>query len=218
MMRLLLHRSGFLLIVWLLIVEMSRAEGAEPITVTDVFTAGVEGYHTFRIPALIVTPRGALLGLLRRAPNQSCRPRRCGSCSQTEHRRRQDLGAAATGSRQGRRCQDHDRQPLSVVDRDTATIWLPFTRNNNDVFVTHSVDDGKTWSQATKITEAVKKPEWIWYATGPGVGLQLRRRAHKGRLVIACDHKVKSEGRAVTYSHVIISDDHGRTWKLGGSV
>ena len=218
MMRLLLHRSGFLLIVWLLIVEMSRAEGAEPITVTDVFTAGVEGYHTFRIPALIVTPRGALLAF--------CEGRRT---SRADHGdvdlvlKRSTDGGKTWGPLQ----RVHDKggdakitigNPCPVVDRDTATIWLPFTRNNNDVFVTHSVDDGKTWSQATKITEAVKKPEWIWYATGPGVGLQLRHRAHKGRLVIACDHKVKSEGRAVTYSHVIISDDHGRTWKLGGSV
>ena len=108
--------------------------------------------------------------------------------------------------------------PCPVIDRDSGTIWLPFTRNNTAVLVTHSTDDGKTWSNPVNITDAVKKPEWSWYATGPGVGIQLRHGKYKGRLVIPCDHKAKSDVRNVNYSHAIYSDDRGKTWKLGGTV
>jgi sialidase-1 len=58
----------------------------------------------------------------------------------------------------------------------------------------------------------VKAPDWTWYATGPGIGIQLR----SGRLVIPCDHAEK--GRKANASHVIFSDDHGKSWSLGGSL
>ncbi len=38
---------------------------------------------------------------------------------------------------------------------------------------------------------------------------------HRGRLVIPCDHI--EAGTKRYFSHVIFSDDHGKTWKLGGS-
>ncbi|MCH8830929.1 MAG: exo-alpha-sialidase, partial [Planctomycetes bacterium] len=108
--------------------------------------------------------------------------------------------------------------PCPVVDQKTGRIWLPFCRNNKDVFVTYSDDDGKTWSKPRVITAQVKKPGWGWYATGPGVGIQLQRGKHAGRLVIPCDHRETIAGRQVMFSHLFYSDDHGRTWKLGGKV
>ncbi|HPP54759.1 MAG TPA: sialidase family protein, partial [Thermoguttaceae bacterium] len=56
----------------------------------------------------------------------------------------------------------------------------------------------------------VKKPEWTWYATGPGCGIQLR----SGRLLVPCDHIADGGEWA---SHVIYSDDGGKTWRLGGA-
>ena len=58
----------------------------------------------------------------------------------------------------------------------------------------------------------MKPAEWTWYATGPGVGIQLK----SGRLLIPCDHRVL--GSSKYRSHVIFSDDHGKSWKLGGVV
>jgi sialidase-1 len=80
--------------------------------------------------------------------------------------------------------------------------------------VCHSDDDGKAWSEPRDITETTKKKEWWWYATGPGVGIQLQQAPYKGRLVIPCDH-TSEKGYG---SHVIYSDDHGKSWQLGGSV
>src|SRR4029077_4139453 len=70
----------------------------------------------------------------------------------------------------------------------------------------------------------VKDLSWTWYATGPGIGIQIRKGAHKGRLVVPCDHSfgtrtnVASDPGAGAASHIIYSDDHGKTWKIGGSV
>jgi len=61
----------------------------------------------------------------------------------------------------------------------------------------------------------VKKPEWGWYATGPGHGIQLA----SGRLLIPSDCRDakgsgdwKNRGRSLVFT----SDDHGQSWRLGG--
>ena len=79
----------------------------------------------------------------------------------------------------------------------------------------HSADDGLTWSVPREITADVKAANWTWYATGPGNGIQLTRGDNKGRLVIPCDH-VEANTKWF-YAHVIYSDDHGKSWRLGGS-
>ena len=35
--------------------------GDDPLTKTDVFISGTDGYHTYRIPAIVTTPEGTLL-------------------------------------------------------------------------------------------------------------------------------------------------------------
>jgi len=95
--------------------------------------------------------------------------------------------------------EDHERKIWDLTSKGSRTVW-----------VCHSTDDGATWTKPVEITKTTKAPNWTWYATGPGVGIQLK----SGRLVIPCDH-----GEAKTkkyFSHVIYSDDHGQNWKLGG--
>jgi sialidase-1 len=62
----------------------------------------------------------------------------------------------------------------------------------------------------------VKRKDFTWYATGPGHGIQLR----SGRLLLPCDHTqaVKYEHTDPVRSHVIYSDDGGRSWQLGGII
>jgi sialidase-1 len=109
--------------------------------------------------------------------------------------------------------------PTPVVDQTDpihpGRIWLVFTRSNAQMFVTSSDDKGKTWSKRREITQTSGKPEWGWYAAGPVHGIQLERGPHAGRLVVPCDHRkrdVDSWG-----AHLIYSDDHGATWKLGAA-
>ncbi len=187
-------------------------------TKTDVFVNGADGYHTYRIPAVIVTPKGTLLAF--------CEGRKT---SRSDHgdldlvlRRSTDNGATWTPMQivyeEGGDAKITIGNPCPVVDQDTGRIWLPFCRNNDDVLVTFSDDDGKTWAKPREITDSVKEADWGWYATGPGVGIQLTRGNHKGRLLIPCDHRIEADDKRGTYSHAIYSDDHGETWHLGGTV
>jgi sialidase-1 len=88
------------------------------------------------------------------------------------------------------------------------------------VFVLYSDDDGQNWSKPKDITKDVKKDNWRWYATGPGVGIQLQYGHKKGRLIIPCDHSgERSNGQNKDYgSHIIYSDDHGKSWHIGGII
>ncbi|MCX6361980.1 MAG: sialidase family protein [Armatimonadetes bacterium] len=199
-----------------------------PFTSQTLFAAGDAGRHTYRIPALAVTTRGTLLAF--------CEGRR-GSSSDAGDidlvmRRSTDGGRTwsemqVVWSDGGNTCGN----PCPVVDRGTGDIWLLTTWNLGDdheaqiveqaardtrrVFALVSRDDGLSWSEPREITPSVKPPDWTWYATGPGAGVQIERGPHRGRLVIPCDHIEAKTKRY--YSHVIFSDDQGRTWRLGGT-
>ena len=190
-----------------------------------LFTAGTEGYHTFRIPALVRSNAGTLLAF--------CEGRRTGGGDSGNIdivlKRSFDNGeswqpmqvAVSTGT-------DTDGNPAPVIDRDTGTIWLLFCKNFSDgaegrivageaprtVWVTSSKDDGETWAEPREITATTKDEAWTWYATGPCHGIQLA----KGRFVIPCDHVLGNSRNYAEhgYSHLIVSDDHGETWKISG--
>lgn len=193
-----------------------------------LYASGQDGYHTYRIPALAVTTKGTVLGFCEGRKN---------SASDTGDidllvKRSTDNGR--TWSRQrvlwddaGNTCGN----PCAVVERETGTIWLLATWNRGDdresqiiaqtskdtrrVFVTHSIDDGLNWSDPQDITADVKRDDWTWYATGPGSGIQVQHGPRQGRLVIPCDHI--EAGTERYYSHIIYSDDLGKSWQLGGS-
>ncbi len=199
---------------------------------TDVFVAGTDGYHTYRIPALLATQEGTLLAF--------CEGRKGGRSDAGDInllvKRSADSGT--TWSAQQTIWDDGVNtcgNPCPVVDQATGTIWLLVTWNlgqdtekqimqntgkdTRRVFVTRSDDDGRTWTKPQEITADVKRPEWRWYATGPGVGIQLAQGPFKDRLVIPCDHSLVLPDDPDGYcSHVIYSDDHGRTWRLGGEI
>ncbi len=193
-----------------------------------LFISGEGGYHTYRIPALVVSVQGTLLAFAEGRKDGR------GDAGEIDLilRRSFDNGKSWSAtqvvvSEAGMTCGN----PCPVVERESGTIWLPFCKNlaeggetlicegkaPRSVWITYSTDDGQTWAEPREITEAVKKPEWTWYATGPCHGIQLRG----GRLVVPCDHIVGvhfDRGRDPYHSHVIYSDDRGATWQLGGKV
>jgi len=208
-----------------------RAVRLKP-TLTDLYIGGEDGYHAYRIPSLLVTNKGTLLAF--------CEGRKGGRGDSGNIdllvRRSEDGGK--TWSRQQVVWDDGANtcgNPCPVVDERTGTIWLTMTWNHGQdtehqimqaagkdtrrVFVTHSDDDGRTWAEPRQITENTKRPEWRWFATGPGVGIQLKHGRWQGRLLIPCDHSVVTPEDPTGYnSHVIFSDDRGKTWHLGGAI
>jgi hypothetical protein len=208
-------------------IEGNLAEAPKPYG-SPVFVSGAAGHHTYRIPALAVTTKGTVLAF--------CEGRKDSSSDTGDINlvvKRSTDNGKTWGPQQilwdddGNTCGN----PCAVVDRDTGAVWLLLTWNRGDdhesqiidqtsrdtrrVFVTSSTDDGLTWAKPREITADAKKPEWTWYATGPGSGVQIERGPHKGRLVIPCDHI--EAGTKHYYSHVVHSDDHGKTWRLGGA-
>ncbi len=206
--------------------SLTSANAAEQgLTQSDIFISGEEGYHTFRIPAIIATSKGTLLAF--------CEGRRGGrgDTGNIDIVLKRSFDNGKTWGPMQLVADDGDNvigNPCPVVDRDTGTIWLPLTWNlgedverdimagtsklSREVRMSKSTDDGATWSEPVDITATTKAPNWTWYATGPGNGIQLK----SGRLLIPCDHSV-AVSKAYR-SHVIYSDDHGDTWRLGGDI
>ena len=188
-----------------------------------VWRAGEGTYHTYRIPAVLRSRKGTLLAF--------CEGRRGGSGDSGDIdlllKRSSDQGATWSETQVlADLGTDTIGNPAPVADRRGGTIHLLLTRNAGNVtekqiidrtvpetrtvWTTTSTDDGHTWAPPREITTSVKPNDWTWYATGPCNGIQLRT----GRLLIPCDH-VRADKSM--WSHVIYSDDRGRTWKLGGS-
>jgi sialidase-1 len=192
-----------------------------------LFVSGQDGYNTYRIPALAVTPKGTVLAIC------EGRKKGGGDSGDIDLVMKRSVDNGKTWSAQQVIWNDQENtcgNPCAVVDRETATIWLLSTWNRGDdhegaiikqtskdtrrVFVMNSMDEGITWNKAVEITADVKLTNWTWYATGPGSGIQIEQGPNKGRLVIPCDH-IEAATKHY-YSHVIYSDDHGKSWKLGG--
>jgi sialidase-1 len=194
-------------------------------TQVEVFRSGEAGYHTYRIPALLTTAKGTLLAFCEGRVNSG------GDTGNIDILLRRSLDNGKTWQAVQKVADFGENtigNPTPVQDRTTGAIFLLLTSNpgkvsekqivgdkafhaGRTVWISRSSDDGATWTAPVEITASTKLPGWTWYATGPGNGIQLR----SGRLVIPCDHNTQDrEGR---YSHVIYSDDHGATWKLGGN-
>lgn len=190
---------------------------------TPVYIAGENGYNTYRIPAMVIAADGTALAF--------CEGRRDSGDDTGDIdivlRRSVDGGKAwspmqVVASDDIYMCGN----PCPVIEAKTGDVILLFTRRKKDatedkvlkgeaapceVWYTRSVDNGATWSKPADISADTRKSDWRWYATGPGHGIQLR----SGRLLAPCNH---SQGPKVSewHSHVIYSDDGGKSWRIGG--
>ena len=175
-----------------------------------VYTSGQDGYDTYRIPSILRASNGDLLAICEGRRNS---PRDHGDIDLLIKRSTDD---GETWSDQqviyGEEGDITIGNPCPVLDRETGVIWLPFCRDNKDVLVASSSDNGDTWSAPVDMSGTCSHPDWDWYATGPGVGIQLTKGPNKGRLVIPCDHR--TDGAYGNGSHTIYSGDHGETWHL----
>ena len=196
---------------------------------TDVFVAGRDGVYEYRIPGLVTTTKGTLLAFCDARMRQAGDPpnkinlvlKRSTDAGKTWSplQTLAENGAGAVADSCG------------VVDRETGTVWIfsvyapegvgsynaarGLTGATFFYKAVKSDDDGVTWSPPIDVTAMVKKPEWSAGSTGVGRGIQLR----SGRLMVPRYHAAYHAGSTTpdsSVSYVSYSDDHGKTWRIGG--
>ncbi|MBT3382812.1 MAG: hypothetical protein HN778_00675 [Prolixibacteraceae bacterium] len=193
-----------------------------------LFKSGTDGYQTFRIPAIVCTNSGKLLAFA------EGRVKGSSDTGDIDLVMKSSADEGKTWSQLKIIWNDNKNvcgNPAPVVDRKTGEIHLLTTWNLGEdherdiiagksedtrrVFITSSKNEGEKWSTPKEITSSTKQKNWTWYATGPCHGIQLQNGENNGRLVIPCDHI--EAGTKKYFSHIIYSDNNGKTWELGGT-
>ena len=102
----------------------------------------------------------------------------------------------------------------------TSNKTSPFrVARDSYLWMSYSDDDGKTWSAPQDITPMVKADWMKFLGVGPGVGITLRTGPNKGRIVAPVYTTNRtSHLNGSQSSRIIYSDDHGKTWHMGGGV
>ena len=174
-----------------------------------VFRSGEEGYPVYRIPTIVRAANDDLLAIVEARDSLSD----TGDIDLVLKRSTDngatwgplqlilDNGTLSVGN------------PAPVLDVSTGRLQMLFSIEQNNVRVITSDDHGATWSPPRNIHSDVSGAGWTWHVPGPVHGIQLERGPHAGRLVIPSDHINAGKWGA----HVVYSDDHGATWRLGAN-
>jgi sialidase-1 len=202
------------------------------------YTSGTEGYHTFRIPAVVQAKGGAVLafaeGRVESAGDSGAirvvlRESTDGGCTWGPMTVVSTNGDGTAGNPAPVVLPGGDIVLLTttngrVSEREIMTGAVS-AQDSRRVFVQRSEDNGRSWTTPEEITSVAKRPDWRWYATGPGHAIVLRHGEHVGRIVVPANHSVAPPagssdiGTEAKYygGHDLISDDGGRTWRIGFS-
>jgi sialidase-1 len=213
----------------LLLAPLAALHAADPrLEKSEVFPPGFNGVARYRIPGIVVTPKGTVLAYAEARKNDS---KDWGEI-EVHLRRSTDGGKtwdvskhiAHHGSRlegnphkkEGGENEQTVNNPVAIVDRETGAIEFLYCINYARCFSMRSTDDGLTWSASVDITASFepfrKKYDWKVIATGPGHGIQIK----SGRLVVPIWLAYGKEGdHGPSAAATIYSDDHGQTWKAG---
>lgn len=195
--------------------------------------AGDDNSAAFRIPGLVTTNKGTLLGVYDVRYNNSV--------DLQEH---VDVGLSR--STDGGKTWEKMRLPLTfgeydglpagqngvgdpsiLVDTKTNTVWIVAAwthgmgnqrawwsshpgmdlNHTAQLVMTKSTDDGKTWSAPMNITDQVKDPSWFFLLQGPGRGITMS----DGTLVFPTQF---IDSTRIPNAGIMYSKDGGKTWKM----
>ena len=194
---------------------------------------GDDGVAAFRIPGLVTTNAGTLLGVYDARYNSSV--------DLQEH---VDIGLSR--STNGGKTWEKMRIPMTfgqyeglptgqngvgdpsiLVDKQTGTIWIVAAWTHGmgnrrawfnslpgmtihetaQLMMVRSDDDGKTWSAPINVTSQVKDPSWRFLVQGPGRGISM----NDGTLVFPTQY---IDPQGLPHAGIMCSKDHGSTWTI----
>lgn len=195
--------------------------------------AGDDGVAAFRIPGLVTTNKGTLLGVYDVRYNSSVDLQehidiglsRSIDGGKTWEKMRLPLAFGEYGGLPA--AQNGVGDPSILVDTKTNTIWIvaawthgmgnqrAWWSSQQGMDVNHtaqlvlvkSTDDGKNWSEPINITEQVKHPEWYFLLQGPGRGITME----DGTLVFPIQYIGKDR---IPNAGIMYSKDRGETWTI----
>ncbi|WP_307984534.1 sialidase family protein [uncultured Bacteroides sp.] len=195
--------------------------------------AGDDGSAAFRIPGLVTTNKGTLLGVYDVRYNSSVDLQehvdvglsRSTDGGKTWEKMRLPL---AFGEYDGLpAAQNGVGDPSILVDTKTNTVWIVAAwthgmgnqrawwsshpgmdlNHTAQLVMAKSTDDGKTWSDPINVTEQVKDPSWYFLLQGPGRGITMS----DGTLVFPTQF---IDSTRVPNAAIMYSKDRGETWKM----
>lgn len=197
---------------------------AEPAT-TTVFRAGEDGYATFRIPAVVADADGGLIAFAEGRVGSAADDGNVDLVAKRSTDEGRSWGPLQVVADDG---ANFVGNPSPVLDRESGRVVVLATHKDgadseveiltgtgadtSRAWLLTSDDGGATWSAPDDITADVKQPTWGWYSVGPGHAFQLEHGPHAGRLVAPANHSDPTNGYG---AHVLLSDDGGRTWRIG---
>lgn len=214
-------------------IKMYSPEGIEHRMGVGVRHAGDDNSAAFRIPGLVTTNKGTLLGVYDVRYNSSVDLQehvdiglsRSTDGGKTWEKMRLPLAFGETDGLPA--AQNGVGDPSILVDTKTNTIWVVAawthgmgnqrawwsshpgmdTSCTAQLVMSKSTDDGKTWSEPINVTEQVKDPSWYFLLQGPGRGITME----DGTLVFPIQYIGADR---IPNAGIMYSKDHGKTWKI----
>lgn len=229
-------------------VSLKRIKAGGKVIVPDASTSAVrqrigvalrlrgdDGSHSYRIPGLVRTKAGTLLGVY------DIRYNHCGdlpakvdvgvSRSTDGGQTWGDMHIAMHPGTMGAKYEaDGCGDPAILVDEKTGRIWVAalwshgnrawggsgpgMTPDETGQFLlSYSDNDGETWSELRNITASIKDPAWRLVFNGPGAGICMKN----GTLVFPAQFRAADGGetKGKPFSTILFSKDHGETWTIG---
>ncbi|GCB34575.1 sialidase family protein [Bacteroides faecalis] len=195
--------------------------------------AGDDNSASFRIPGLVTTNKGTLLGVYDVRYNSSVDLQeyvdiglsRSTDGGKTWEKMRLPLSFGEFGGLPA--AQNGVGDPSILVDTKTNTVWIVAAwthgmgnqrawwsshpgmdlNHTAQLVMVKSTDDGKTWSKPMNITEQVKDPSWYFLLQGPGRGITMS----DGTLVFPTQF---IDSTRIPNAGIMYSKDRGKTWKM----
>ena len=195
--------------------------------------AGDDNSASFRIPGLVTTNKGTLLGVYDVRYNSSVDLQeyvdiglsRSTDGGKTWEKMRLPLSFGEFGGLPA--AQNGVGDPSILVDTKTNTVWIVAAwthgmgnqrawwsshpgmdlNHTAQLVMAKSTDDGKTWSKPINITDQVKDPSWYFLLQGPGRGITMS----DGTLVFTTQF---IDSTRIPNAGIMYSKDRGNTWKM----
>ncbi|MBI9064121.1 MAG: exo-alpha-sialidase [Marinilabiliaceae bacterium] len=199
--------------------EISAPEGRKDyLHRVTLVKQGDKGVHTYRIPALVTAVDGTVIAAYDyRWNNSPDLPGNIDVGVSLSH----DSGVTWEKSFIAMDLDYGVGDPILTVDKETGRIFLmalygdgntglfskPITGERPVIAVSHSDDNGTSWSTPRFISTEVNEAGWTTSLAAPGNGMQMR----DGTIVIPAYARPVDSSNSLN-SFIFYSTDHGETW------